>query len=565
MKRYSKLYIPAVLIGFGLILAWAWGCKKEALVYATTSDVNITTYLEEHSDQFSEFRKILTITGTANYLNAYGAYTLFAPNNDAIALYLKDLGKSSVEQVDVAVLKDMVRFHLLEDTISTSSFTDGKLPSLTMYGQYLITSAVNASGVTKTLVNRQAYITQANIVVGNGIIHAIDHVLIPAKYTVAQMIEQNNKYSIFTKALKETGFYDTLNILPANNPDPNRKFLTVLAQSDSVFTSAGFTTYEQLKAKYSNLGDPKNVKDSLHLFVGYHILYGAKYLADIVSAQSHTTLAPLEIITSSLVGTTILINDLTFLGVHEPGAPIARSASDNSASNGVLHSVTQHYYIKQRKPVRVDWDVADFPEMRKLTAYFRKQNYTAFNMTLGKPIVDYDWQVTSMAFGPQYLYGTSGSVTNYALYNDILMLPLGGPNRPAWYTLKTPVIVRGKYKVWAGYRYQKQSSGSVNYNQVLIDDVALPNLLMFTIARPSGTDSELEAQGWKQYTENTTTNFGARLLGVIDIQTTDRHVLKIQNVTGTQNNNNLDIIQFIPINEDQIYPRFKPDGTLIPR
>lgn len=566
MKRISTINrLVGIMISI-VSLIGIWGCKDAALVYSTTSDTNITSYLDKYPDTFSDFRKILDLTGNASYLNAYGAYTLFAPSNDAIKAYLVEKGKTTVEQIDIAELKDLVRFHLLSDTLRSTTFTDGKLPSLTMYGQYLITGAQNVGGITKIVVNRQANIIQSDITVGNGIIHVIDHVLQPAKYSVAQLIENNPKYSIFNQALKETGLYDTLNILPANNLVEKRKFLTLLAESDSVLKVAGINSYADLKVKYSKTGNPKNLNDSLHLFVAYHILYDAKYLADIASSQSQTTLAPLEIISSTLVGTTILINDVTFLGIHEPGAPIDRIGSDNSANNGVLNSMKQHYTLKIRQPARVDWDVADFPEMRKLTAIFRKSTtIKTFDLTAGNPIVDITWELTKLAFGPQYSWSPASSITNYALYSDVLLLPCGGPNRPAWYEFKTPLIVRGKYKVWAGYRNQKQSGSSLNVNQILIDGVALPKLLEFTVARPVGTDAELEAQGWKQYTENATTLFGARLLGVIDIKTTDRHVFRMQNITGSQNNNNLDLVQFIPINDDQVYPRFKPDGTLIPK
>lgn len=566
MKRIStinrligSMITLILLIGIG-------GCKREALVYNTTSDTNITSYLEKYPESFSEFVKILELTGNASYLNAYGAYTLFAPNNDAIHSYLSDKGKTSVDQIDLAELKNLVRFHLLSDTIRSNTFTDGKLPSLTMFGQYLITGAKNVNGKTSIVVNRQANILQSDITLGNGIIHVIDKVLQPAKFSVAQLIENNPKYSIFNAALKATGLYDTLNILPANNPDMRRKFLTVLAESDSVLKVAGFNSYADLKARYCTTGDPKITTDSLHLFMAYHILFDAKYLADIASSQSQTTLAPLEIVTSSLVGTTILINDVTFLGIHEPGAPLDRAASDNSATNGVLNSVSQHYILKIRKPVRVDWDVADQPEIRKLTSIFRKSTTTvSWTKTAGNPFVDIDWQDGAMAFGPVYSWSLTSTITRYMLYSDMLMLQSGGPNRVLWWEFRTPLIVRGKYKVWVGYRNQKASGSSLNVNQVMVDGVALPKLLEFTVARPVGTDAELEAQGWKQYSENADAVIGARLLGVIDIKTTDRHIFRIQNITGSQNNNNLDMVQFIPINDDQIYPRFKPDGTLIPK
>ena len=552
-----------------LILIGIWGCKKESLVYTTTTDVNMTSYLDKYPETFSLFKQILDITGNSSFLNAYGAYTLFAPNNDAIKLYLTSLGKTSVDQVDVAVLKDMVRIHLLSDTIRSNQFTDGKLPSLTMYGQYLITGAVNTAGVTKIVVNRQANIIQSDIKVGNGIIHSIDHVLMPAKFTVAQLIENNPKYAIFTQALKETGLYDTLNILPTNNPKANRKYLTALAESDSVMNVAGFSTYAALKARLCKTGNPKNTTDSLYLFMAYHIMTDAKYLADIASSQSQVTLAPMEILSTSLVGTTILINDVTFMGVHEPGVPMDRKNSDNSATNGVQHSLLSHIVLKVRKPVRVDWDVADFPEMRKQASIFRKSttvvNFNNQTSSPAYPIADYTWQTMSMAFGVHYSWSTSGSTTNYALYSDIILIDLGGPNRPSWYEFRTPLIVKGQYKVWVGYRNQKASSGSVCINQVLVDGNPMAKLLEFTTPRPAGTDAELEAQGWKQYCANTTTSFGARLVGIVNITTTDRHIFRIQNVTGSQSTNNFDIVQFIPVTDDQVYPRFNPDGTLVPK
>jgi hypothetical protein len=39
--------------------------------------------------------------------------------------------------------------------------------------------------------------------------------------------------------------------------------------------------------------------------------------------------------------------------------------------------------------------------------------------------------------------------------------------------------------------------------------------------------------------------------------------LRIESITGTQNNNNLDMIHFIPVDQNQVLPRFAPDGTKI--
>ncbi|RZK51889.1 MAG: fasciclin domain-containing protein [Pedobacter sp.] len=233
--------------------------------------------------------------------------------------YLTEKGKTTVDDISAADWKTFVRFHLLEDSIPTSKFNDGKLYELTMYGQYLTTASENIAGVTKIRINRQANVINANISVGNGLIHSVDHVLTPATLSVAQTIEANPEYSIFTQALKATGLYASLNILPADNPDEERKWLTVIPETDAMLKSVGINNYNELKAKYSNTGNPQLPTDSLHLFLDYHILSNAKYLADIITATAHNTLAPLEVLTAKLSGETVLINDDTFNGVHEEG------------------------------------------------------------------------------------------------------------------------------------------------------------------------------------------------------------------------------------------------------
>lgn len=536
-----------------ILILFCAGCKKTPIISQTSDEVTIVGYLEKDPDQFSDFLKILHITGDAGFLGVYGAYTIFVPNNDAIASFVKSSGHSTLESIDVQQLKDVVKFCILQDTINTTAFSDGKLSQLTMYGQYLITGATNVGGETKITVNRQANILKANIRVSNGIIHVVDNVLTPATQTLAGLLADNPKYSIFTQALRETGLFDTLNIPASGNTDSARTWLTVLAESDSAINAAGFSTYADLKARYSHTGDPTQLNDSLHLYVDYHILYGVKYLADIVMSTSHTTLAPLEVVTSKLSGQKVLINDDDFNGVHETGVELERSSSDNSATNGVLHNSLGHFAVKIRNPVPVYWDVADFPEIRNLPAYFRKQNYV--------------YSLTTMPSG-FFVPGPSAmtyTVASTYVNGDYLMIPLGGPGRSAYIDIKTPLLVKGKYKVWICYRVQKQSNSSNNLNQISIDGEVLQRTMNFTTAMPATTEGEMEAQGWKWYTDPISNNWGSRLVGTIEIKTTERHTLRFTTLQGTQNNNNLDMIHFIPQDMDQLYPRFKSDGTQVPR
>lgn len=547
--KFFRTRIILAICALSFVLSIGWSCKKLSIVSSTTDAVNIVGYMDEHPDSFSLFRQMLSITGYEGFLSAYGHYTLFLPTNSAVKSYLKKEGKDSLPQFSVDTLKDLVKFHLLQDTVYTISFTDGKLPNLTMYGQYLVTGANYQNGVTHITVNKQANIIQPNLREGNGVIHVIDKVLQPANSSLAQLVVNSPKYSIFGKALIETGLYDSLNILPKNNPDSSRAWLTLLAESDSVLETQGINSYDALKAKYSNTGNPKDVTDSLHLFVDYHILFGANYLADIISSSSFNTWAPKQVVTTKYTGDSILINDDIFNGVHEQGVELDRSGSDISATNGVLHDANGLIAIKKRSPFPVYWDVCRFPEIMNLPQYYGKQSYN-FNSSNLPSFITLPSTATRYGY-PSYKYGGSPYV-----YGDYLQIPIGN-NRTPWIEFKTPLLVQGKYKVWICYR---RGSSHNNINQVSIDGVPLQRTINSSTYMPSNDQDKL-AQGWKYYTAGNERNYSGYLVGTIDIQTTSQHALRFTNLQGGDNGFWIDMIDFIPVDIDQYYPRFETDGT----
>ncbi|MCU0404898.1 MAG: fasciclin domain-containing protein [Chitinophagaceae bacterium] len=559
----KNLFSTAVTFSFimlGLVLILE-SCKKEEYKLATTDDVNITGYLLENPDSFSLFKEILDRTETSSFLNAYGTYTCFAVTNSGVQKFLSDIGAANVGSADINVLKDMVRFHLIEDTLATGDFTDGKLPLPTMLGQFLITGVSNNAGVSRYLINRQALTYQTNVRVGNGIMHIIDNVLRPATKTLAVELESKTDFSIFVQAMKETGWYARMNVV---DPDPAKRWYTILAESNKALSDSGITTYAQLKARYSQTGNPADPKDSLNMYVSYHILPGLKYLADIITVSAHQTMLPQEVVSSKLQAQEVYINDDVFDGILEPGVILIRPNSDNSTTNGVWHTSSGHFVVKFRKPQAVFWDVSAFDEILKLPAFYKRQNYGFVKANQAdKPIKSMDWHYNSASTTMTYTYSSTGSVTIDACNQDVCLLPLGLPARAAWWELQTPVVVKGRYKVWGCYRTQRQSASSVNVNNVFINGILMQRQLTFTEFIPSGTDAEREAIGWKQYTALVNNNFAGRLLGTVEIATTGRQIFRIENVTGTQNNNNLDMIHFIPADDPQIFPRFARDGSKV--
>src|SRR6476469_7151212 len=93
-QKVNRILVIAVSM---ICLAYAIGCHKVKIVTATTSDLNIYPYLQNNPSQFSEWAKIVDKSGYAGFLTAYGSYTMFAPTNDAVRLYLTDVNKPSVD------------------------------------------------------------------------------------------------------------------------------------------------------------------------------------------------------------------------------------------------------------------------------------------------------------------------------------------------------------------------------------------------------------------------------------------------------------------------------------
>ncbi len=545
-----------------LVFTALTGCKKQSITLTTTSDVNIVDYLRKYPDQFSEYVKILDRTNISPFLNAYGTYTVFAPTNDAIRSYLTEIGKKSTDDLDTAALKNLCRLHIIQDTISTPAFIDGKLYSPTMYGQFLVTS-VNMQGVI--VINRRARLTQPNVLTGNGYVHVIDKVLLPATLTVAQMAEKSSRYTIFTQALKATGLYDSLNIV--NNPDTSLRWHTLLAESDSALNAIGISSYAALKARYNTTGDPKNPTDSLYLYVAYHILPGIKYIADIVGQQSHQTMAPLEVVTVSIDadGQTVLLNEAVFNGILEKGVPIDRGLSDNSCNNGVLHELNGNIRLKVRSPYLVNFDLGAQPEILKLTSLYRKPGKSQL-FSYGQ-LADVTWQNTNLQAVNYYCEGPTGS-NNY-WWDDGFGLNLRYGNSAAnnWVEFRTPLLVKGKYDVWIMYRRANMGA----YTQVSFDGVPTGRIVDFTQSLPSSgaTDAALIAQGFKRYSfNNPNGNNVSQKAGTITVATTDRHVLRLQavrdNGSGVNPSVTLDFIQFVPLGTDPTRPLFARDGTIVP-
>ena len=558
MKRYAEfLKLMRLTLVVFLTLAFL-NCTSEKINERTDETVNITDFLRQN-DEYSMFLEMLELTNYSSFMNTYGTYTLFLPSNNAIKNYLTDVGAAAVKDVPLEDLKELVKLHILDQEVATTAFTDGKIATPSQQGQFIITGAANVGGISSITVNKTSRIMSSNVKVGNGIIHIIDKVLRVADKTLAQTIEADQSLSLFTEALKATGWYDKLN-MPLTSTTVEGKttlsgHLTVLTETNEVFKAAGINSLADLKAKYSHLNDPLNPEDSLNLFVSYRVLPKLQYLADLAVSPSLETKAPLEVISVKLATGKILLNEETFNGVLEKGIPVNRPGSDVTTSNGVVHTVEQNFFIKKRNPAPVYFDLGDQPEFRKLSAVFRKPgNYVSLAKSL---FTEVTWDGVDAL---TYVCAAKGSSSyqDRAWKGDVIEIFRFRNGNTQNIAFKTPVIIKGKYKVWVSYRWKSAKNPTV---RAYFDGVALPRLINFQEQGVNNIDERvLESQGYKSHISPFTNRFNSRLCGVIDVQTTGRHTITFESLSNPGDTAWMDVVEFRPINMDQLYPRLQSGG-----
>lgn len=571
MKKYGK-----TIIGIVLGVMMFSDCAKEEYIIATSDDVLMGTYFEENSEKFSLFYEILERSGTLSFLKAYGTYTCFAPTNEAVNKFIESKGKNSLDDFSPEELKDLVRYHVIIDTLNSTRFTDGKLPTPTMYGQYLTAITYFEEGEARVKINKYAEVEELDIRVANGIIHSLKTMLEPVVIPLGQLIEQDPNMTIFTQALKETGLYDTLNLIPDEDLEAEEKrWFTVLVHTDAVYKMKGINSLEDLKNKYCHTGNPRDPKDSLWLYMAYHILDNSlKYVGDLITENAHLTMVPQEVITIKMKQDSVLVNEDEFRGQIEPGALVNRPGSDNTAANGVYHLVEDNIYIKVRLPYPIYWDVCDQPEIRKLAGIFRTPGTNAF-LQLGQ-LAEVNW---SADVPIEYQCIAGGVQGKYLVHSDMLVINL----RTAvinWIEFTTPLIVKGKYKLWICTRNVDDPNRRPIF-QVYFNDELLPAIIPTDVTLPRLSDEELLLQGLKRYNyvfapetpefqgsdslylTDQHGRFASKMAGVIDVPVTGNHKIKFVTINNGDKYLWIDMIHIIPNESNQLWPRVQQDGVLI--
>lgn len=205
MKIYK---IFASVIASMLMLA---SCNDEpdAKYYYSFKGEMMSQYLANRS-QFSMFNEVMNRTGFISLLSTYGNYTCFAPDNEAMSVWLEEKGLQSVGELTDAKCDSLARIHLSKYLYSTMNMS-GSISNMLGREQKTKQSVdenlnpVILLELADTLHFAQILFETQNDSVENGIVHRINRVLEVNEDLLPEALMKDERIRLFSEAYQLTG------------------------------------------------------------------------------------------------------------------------------------------------------------------------------------------------------------------------------------------------------------------------------------------------------------------------------------------------------------------------
>ena len=479
----------------------------------TFTDKMMGQYLRDSTD-FSEFTTLLDTTKVMGLLNSYGAYTCFAPSNEAMKTFYLSKGKKSLKGFTLDSLKLIAYDHIISGAVVMySNFIVGRLQNLSMSDRYL---SISFSATGGAFVNNTSLITQKDIVVHNGVIQKINQVLNPTRSGIVDAISKDSTFTIFYKALIATGLADSLlkikddsyNALkyadlitvPLDDKNwfyqqvpPSRKYgYTVLMEGNSTMKENGITDlaslktyaatiYNQMYPADAAITDITNRSNSLNRFIAYHLINKQLSYSKFIDAYDTDhmiktrdtyeyieTMCPntlMEIKKDRLMSQSIFL--INYNSESQKFIQIDKTYYDKDATNGVYHKIDGMlvYDVNEDAELsskRLRFDAASFfPELANNN--MRGLGMTLPNLQFRLPRGYIDRISSSEQTVISYL-------TPYYMYQDYQgdEIFLGATTGNLYdFSVVTPPVPAGTYEVRFGYL----TNGKRGVAQLYMDNV----------------------------------------------------------------------------------------------
>lgn len=353
-KAFGRLFVAGLFfMGANVIV----GCNPEpdeSDMYTSTGET--AEDFIARKPHLSSFNTILKRVGLDRNLASYGEYSCFVPTNDALDVYLDSLYNDmsnkelphngmtgpGLDGLTDSLCNDIAKYHLANGINNSIELGAGSSVRTMLGRTFSSTTSTKYQG--QVALEEEAVIIEPDSVVTNGVVHVLNKVIPRSNRVVTDELERHEEYSIFMKALKETGLADSLlkskkeatYDLPDGesmdngssagqklySPKECKILYTIFAEPDVVMKaklkSRGYSedfeglvqyandTYRDADQWYDMLSekglwnndvqdyvktvstgrDFRNRNNALNMFVAYHILYAGMPVSDLLFEYS---------------------------------------------------------------------------------------------------------------------------------------------------------------------------------------------------------------------------------------------------------------------------------------
>lgn len=299
----------AAYVAVSICLLFAFtSCKKNNKV----DNQRTITDIVSASPDFSILKSAVVKADLATTLSGPGPFTVFAPNNDAFVA--SGIPASAIAGIPAEQLKSILLYHTLGAKVVSADVPAGPNAAVTTAGGGTVYVTKNNTGV---YVNGWK-VTTADIPASNGVVHAIEHVLMPPAGNLVEVAQANPNLTYLVAAVLRAseGSTNVAQVLSGTNP------LTVFAPTNQAFIDAGFPTIASIQQ-----ADPA----TLTTILTYHVVAARAFSSDLSDGQNLTTVNGGKIKIALGGGTTVKGNGNS--------APSKITAVNIMATNGVVHVI----------------------------------------------------------------------------------------------------------------------------------------------------------------------------------------------------------------------------------
>lgn len=309
-KNFKTVLTLSLLLSFSFFTS----CSDDDVIEEKAKDI---VELASVTPTLSTLVAAVQKAGLVDALKGEGPLTVFAPTNDAFqALLDSNSSWSSLDDIPVETLKNVLLFHVLTSKVKSNNLSDTYVNTLAVGPndenlslQVETTGGVEFNGDSKPVT--------VDVEASNGIVHIIDKVMLPPN--VVTLALNNAGFSNLVAALTDTRHTtDFVAVLTGAGP------FTVFAP-----TNRAFEELLDSNASWNSIGDiPIATLDAV---LKYHVVNGANVQSNELTDNQEITMLSGDKVTVDLSSGAKLETT--------SNQSVVISSTDVQGANGVIHVV----------------------------------------------------------------------------------------------------------------------------------------------------------------------------------------------------------------------------------